>query len=64
MFTNVNSPVLTPIPRAKDSTAMMLNVFARVRLRTYFRGGMHWNARGHAVAAQAILEFLTVSDEP
>lgn len=27
-------------------------------LSTYYRAGMHWNRRGHAVAASAILEFL------
>lgn len=27
-------------------------------LGTYYRAGMHWNRRGHAVAAAAILEFL------
>ena len=36
--------------------------FERRRLRTYFRGGMHWNARGHTVAAEAILEFLNDGD--
>ena len=32
--------------------------FKRVFLRTYYRQGMHWNARGHEVAAEALYEYL------
>ena len=38
--------------------------FEQTRLRTYFRGGMHWNARGHTVAGEAILEFLDDGRQP
>jgi len=32
--------------------------FAQTRLRTYFRTGMHWNPRGHRVAAEALTGHL------
>jgi hypothetical protein len=32
--------------------------FKKVLLRTYYRQGMHWNARGHKVAAEALYEYL------
>jgi lysophospholipase L1-like esterase len=32
--------------------------FGSAWLGTYYRAGMHWNRRGHAVAARAILDFL------
>jgi lysophospholipase L1-like esterase len=32
--------------------------FERAVRRTYFRRGMHWNARGHALAARAICRHL------
>jgi lysophospholipase L1-like esterase len=32
--------------------------FKRTWRRTYYRRGMHWNARGHEVAARALLPYL------
>jgi hypothetical protein len=32
--------------------------FERAWLRSYFRLGMHWNPRGHAIAAEALAELL------
>jgi lysophospholipase L1-like esterase len=32
--------------------------FSKPILRTYYRQGMHWNARGHEVAAEALIEYL------
>jgi lysophospholipase L1-like esterase len=34
----------------------------RAWLNTYYRAGMHWNKRGHAVAAAAILDFLSQAE--
>jgi hypothetical protein len=32
--------------------------FKKKRLRTYFRLGMHWNPRGHKIAADALRDHL------
>jgi lysophospholipase L1-like esterase len=36
----------------------LADAFAKARLRTYMRMGEHWNARGHAVAADALRNYL------
>ena len=37
--------------------------FEKKLWRTYYRIGMHWNARGHQVAAKAIMDRLNTIDE-
>jgi len=33
--------------------------FKKTWYRTYFRQGMHWNARGNKIATEALYEYLT-----